>query len=300
MLLPLTHAAVPHHSTASTEPQQSKPTPYDPPSDLQLGVPNIRTHLLLEKSDVTFSREITWSTWNPEKPKIATNRLVVETGNAADEIHVRSWPGDKLQFIINGRPYVLDAKALQGPDQSLLIKTNGGDDRVIVDDDVKHLLEVEGGAGNDFIQAGGGMSGLFGGGGHDTLLLGSNSGYAEGNDGDDLIIGASGNTIMLGNAGNDRLYAGFGNAHKQNLLDGGDGDDKLYAGSGNNYLKGGKGDDLLTGHDRTSFYTGEDNDRITNHQPTDSIHTRVNDHWTLAQSTALNEAIPGKAGEQPS
>lgn len=31
MLLPLTHAAVPHHSTASTEPQQSKPTPYDPP-----------------------------------------------------------------------------------------------------------------------------------------------------------------------------------------------------------------------------------------------------------------------------
>ncbi|KRP70844.1 type I secretion target [Pseudomonas paralactis] len=300
MLLPLTHSAVPHYSTASTEPQRSKPSPYAPPSDLQRGVPNIRTHLLLEKGDVTFSREITWSTRNPEKPQISSSRLVVETSNGADEVHVRSWPGDKLQFIINGRPYVLEAKAPQGPDQSLLIKTNGGDDRVIIDDDVKHRLEVQGGAGNDFIQAGGGMSGLFGGSGHDILLLGSNSGYAEGNDGDDLIIGGSGNAFMFGNGGNDRLDAGVGNAHKQNLLDGGDGDDKLYAGSGTNHLIGGNGNDLLTGHDRTSFYTGEGNDRIANHQPTDSIHTRVNDQWTLTQGSALNEARPGKAGEQPS
>ena len=95
---------------------------------------------------------------------------------------------DKLQFIINGTSYLLDAKAPQGPEQSLWIKANGGDDRVIVDDDVKHVLQVDGGRGHDFIQAGGGISALFGGAGNDNLILGGNDGYAEGNDGDDLIL----------------------------------------------------------------------------------------------------------------
>ncbi|AZE55533.1 Alkaline phosphatase [Pseudomonas synxantha] len=297
MLSPLTRPAVSHNYAHSTEPGKPKPSPYDPPSDLTPGVPNTRTHVLLEKSDVTFHREITWSTSDPEKPKIVSNRLVVETGDDADQIHVRSWPGDKLQFTINGRSYVLDAQTPEGPAQGLMIKTNGGDDRVIVDDDVKHVLEVEGGDGNDFIQAGGGMSVLLGRGGNDALILGSNSGYAEGDDGDDLIIGGSGNTMMYGNRGDDRLYAGFGSARKSNFLDGGDDDDELYAGSGNNLLNGGNGNDQLTGHDRTSFYTGEGKDRLLNNKSKDSIYTRVDNRWALAQGSGFIEETPGKSSE---
>lgn len=47
MLSPLTQPAVSPNYTASTEPEKPKPSPYDPPSDLTPGVPNIRTHRLL-------------------------------------------------------------------------------------------------------------------------------------------------------------------------------------------------------------------------------------------------------------
>jgi Ca2+-binding RTX toxin-like protein len=183
---------------------------------------------------------------------------VVETGDDADRIHVRSWPGDKLQFIINGTSYLLDAKAPQGPEQSLWIKANGGDDRVIVDDDVKHVLQVDGGRGHDFIQAGGGISALFGGAGNDNLIL-----------------GGQGNTLLFGNEGNDRLYAGVGNANKQNFLDGGDGDDSLYAGTGNNVLNGGNGRDHLTGYARTAFYNGEVHHALGGQSEQKSIFTRL-------------------------
>ncbi|WP_194289504.1 calcium-binding protein [Pseudomonas lactis] len=275
MLSPLTYPVATRHSTPSIEPKKNDPSPYDPPSDLTPGAKNVRTHRLLEKSGVTFSREITWNTKDAEKPKIVSSRLVVETGDDADRIHVRSWPGDKLQFIINGTSYLLDAKAPQGPEQSLWIKANGGDDRVIVDDDVKHVLQVDGGRGHDFIQAGGGISALFGGAGNDNLILGGNDGYAEGNDGDDLILGGQGNTLLFGNEGNDRLYAGVGNANKQNFLDGGDGDDSLYAGTGNNVLNGGNGRDHLTGYARTAFYNGEVHHALGGQSEQKSIFTRL-------------------------
>ncbi|MBJ2246629.1 hypothetical protein [Pseudomonas haemolytica] len=47
MLSPLTQPAVSPNYTASTEPEKPKPSPYDPPSDMTPGVPNIRTHRLL-------------------------------------------------------------------------------------------------------------------------------------------------------------------------------------------------------------------------------------------------------------
>lgn len=265
--------ATARHLVPGVEPVTPTRSPYDPPTDLAPGARDVRTHELLKKGDVTFNREITWSTVGSDKPKIVSNRLVIESGNDADKIQVRSWPGDKLQFLVNGQSYVLDAQAQKGPQQSLLIKTNGGGDSVIIDPDVKHTVEIQGGDGDDDLQAGGGPTGLFGQGGDDSLRLGSGSGYAEGNDGDDIIRGGSGNTIMLGNNGNDRLYAGFGDAHKNNILQGGDGDDSLYAGSGDNHLQGGGGDDHLVGHDRTSFYTGEGHDRIWNKQSQDRIVT---------------------------
>lgn len=263
MLSPYAYApATVRHLVPSVEPVKPARSPYDPPSDLAPGAKAVRTHELLKKGDVTFSREITWSTVGSEKPRIVSNRLIVESGNDADNIQVRSWPGDKLQFIVNGKSYVLDAQAQQGPQPSLLIKANGGDDKVSIDDDVMHVVEIHGGEGNDILKAGGGPTGLFGGGGNDELWLGRGFGYAQGDDGNDLIVGGYGTSVMFGNNGNDRIYSKTGAKDSKNLMFGGDGNDVLYAPDGENHLNGGNGNNQLFVNDRTTRYNGGGSDRV--------------------------------------
>lgn len=250
------------HLVPGVEPVTPTRSPYDPPSDLAPGAKEARTHELLKKGDVTFSREITWSTVNSEKPKMVSNRLIVETGDLADKIRVRSWPGDKLQFLVNGQSYVLDAHAPQGPQHSLLIKTNGGKDEVTIDDDVKHTVEIHGGDGRDILKAGGGPTALFGEGDEDELRLGSGFGYAQGGDADDVMVGGSGTNVMYGNNGNDRMYSKTDAKDSKNFIFGGDGDDVLYTPDGENHLNGGKGKNQLFVNDRTTRYSGGGSDRV--------------------------------------
>ena len=273
-------------------------SPYDPPSDLTPGVIDRRKHRLHTDGDVKISRLIDWNTLDPEKPKITNNWLLVESGHHSDRIHVRSWPGDKLQILINDKPYFFDIKEKQGPAQDLWIDAQGGDDTVIIDDDVKLRVDVEGGDGNDYIQAGGGRSRLYGGRGKDFLQLGSGLGYAEGNEDDDTVVGGSGNAVMYGNKGKDLLIGGFGPATKQSYLDGGDDDDALVSGSGHTVLHGGNDNDLLIGHDRTTFYTGKGRNTLLNNQRNDLIYANANDHFDRTRGSVFTEVKPSNAGEQ--
>ncbi len=299
MLAPLTHlAAYPYH-VPSSEPDKAEPSPYEPPSSLKPGVLTTRTHLLSETNDVKFSREIVWDTTNPEKgPTIKSNRLVVETFNKADTVYVRNWHGDKLQITVNGKSNLFDAKREKDTEQGLVIKTNGGNDKVIVENSVTNRLDIDGGDGDDYLQAGGGRSRVYGQGGNDFIQLGSGLGYAEGNDGDDTIKNGTGNAVIYGNNGNDRLYARPGAANKQTYMDGGNGNDMLFAGSGHTVLHGGNGDDQLVGADRTTFYTGKGNDRIWNNQPQDRIYAGANDHFQRNQGSTFTEVKPSTAGTE--
>lgn len=296
--------STPIHSTISQRPMPQapldtpKPSPYDPPSDLTPGIVNVRMHTLHARGDVKISREVCWDASDPDKPEIVQSRIVVETGDKADRVQVRNWPGDKLQIIVNGEPHLFDAKEKQGPEQSLYIKARGGNDTITVDDDVMIRLEVDGGDGDDHIQAGGGRSRLYGQRGNDVIRLGSGLGFAEGNEGDDLLVGGRGNAVMYGGKGNDRLYAGYGAAARESYLDGGDGKDTLYAGDGHSVLHGGNDDDQLVGHDRTTFYTGKGNDRIWNNQRNDKIYAGANDRFDPTKGSAFTEVKPSNAGHR--
>lgn len=298
MLPTLAHSTTSHRVTAPTLPDMPAPSPYDPPNDLMPGIVNVRMHTLHARGDIRISREICWVPTPPKQPEILQSRIVVETGDKADRVHVRNWPGDKLQIIVNGEPYLFDAKEEQGPEQHLWINAKGGDDTVVIDDDVMIRVDVDAGDGDDHIQAGGGRSRLYGQRGNDCLRLGSGLGYAEGNDGDDLLIGGRGNAVMYGNKGNDRLYAGHGAATKQSYLDGGDGKDTLYAGGGHSVLHGGNDDDHLVGNDRTTFYTGKGYDRVWNNQRNDRIYAGANDRFDPTKGSAFTEVKPSDAGRQ--
>jgi Ca2+-binding RTX toxin-like protein len=106
---------------------------------------------------------------------------------------------------------------------------------------------LNGGAGNDFIDASAAVGDvtLIGGDGDDTLRSGR---------GDDLLNGGDGNDLLLAAAGNDRLLGGSG----LDTLDGGDGDDTLFGQVGNDVLRGGKGNDQLSGGAGNDSLLGQD------------------------------------------
>ncbi|UII74174.1 M91 family zinc metallopeptidase [Pseudomonas sp. HN11] len=287
-----------HRHSIPAAPSQPACSPYDPPKDLKPGVYNFKMHRLHTDGDIKISREITWDPTSPDGPKIQNNRIVVETGDSADEVHVRKRSEGQIQILVNGKSYLFDAKVEKGPPQGLWIKTNAGNDKVTIDDDLKLRVDVDAGDGDDRIQAGGGRSRLYGGKGNDVLRLGSGLGYAEGNEGNDLLIGGSGNAVMYGNDGNDRLFAGAGTAAKQSYLDGGNGNDQLYAGNGHTVLHGGNDDDQLVGHDRTTFYTGKGKDRVWRNKASDLVYAKPSDRFNRHQGSMFTPVAPSNAGKQ--
>ncbi|MFT0474270.1 M91 family zinc metallopeptidase [Pseudomonas antarctica] len=299
MLLPLAYLAATYNlQTPAAAPKKPEPSPYDPPSGLAPGVNAYASQTLVADADVKISRHTLWIlSGAANKPKILRNLLLVETGDGADHVHVRNWPGGKVQILINGKSHIIDGKE-HGPKQNLWIETKGGNDTVIIDDDVTLHVDVEGGDGDDYIQAGGGRSRLHGGNGNDFMRLGSGLGYAAGNNGDDTIIGGAGNAVMYGNKGNDRLYGGFGSSTQQSYLDGGDGNDELHAGSGHSVLHGGNDDDHLVGYDRTTFYAGKGCDHIWNNQRNDLIYANATDRFDRTKGSSFTEVKPSNAGEQ--
>ena len=136
----------------------------------------------------------------------------------------------KLVCTVNGEVFKLEVPK----DQSLTIRTGGGNDTIKVDSDVKVNCVLEGGDDNDTIT---------GGGGNNTI---------EGGTGDDILNGGAGGDYISGGKGNDRIEGGDGN----NVLYGGTGDDKVFGGAGNDYIEGGSGNDDVRGYDGDDILSG--------------------------------------------
>ncbi len=86
-------------------------------------------------------------------------------------------------------------------------------------------FELDGGAGNDFVEGA------------------NNADILRGGDGDDEVYGLGGDDNITGGDGDDGLYGGDGN----DLIDGGNGNDYASGGNGNDGITGGDGNDVLYG-----------------------------------------------------
>jgi len=106
---------------------------------------------------------------------------------------------------------------------SIVILVGDGNDHVKVDKKITKPVLMDGGAGNDYLMAGGGPATLLGGDGNDVIFGGMGNDLLDGGSGNDLLFGGPGNDILIGGAGND-------------ILVGGAGQDTLAGGSGNNRL----------------------------------------------------------------
>ncbi len=118
--------------------------------------------------------------------------------------------------------------------------------------------ELEGGAGDDFIEVSDGGGGTIRGGvGNDTLTGGS---------GDDIIWGEEGNDTIDGGGGSDILFGDFGRV-LQNIADpdplitsritDDDGNDTISGGEGDDIIIGAGGDDTLNGNAGNDVIIGD-------------------------------------------
>jgi Ca2+-binding RTX toxin-like protein len=145
--------------------------------------------------------------------------------------------------------------------ESIKILLGDGNDHASIAGDIDLPVTMDGGAGDDHLNAGRGPAVLiggdgndkligsrgddkiYGGAGNDFILGGGGNDFLDGGSGNDKIFGSCGNDVLLGGDGNDRLFGGSGD----DLLNGGPGNDRLFGGWGNDQLLGGDGNDLLVG-----------------------------------------------------
>ena len=116
-----------------------------------------------------------------------------------------------------------------------VIYTPNGDDRLTIGDlsgtGMTGLIEFDGGAGADWLDAGAAVNVIHG----------------HGGTGFDVLRGGSADDLLYGDADADALYGGAGS----DQLFGGDGDDQLTGAAGANLLSGGAGSDTARFEDAT-------------------------------------------------
>jgi Ca2+-binding RTX toxin-like protein len=127
---------------------------------------------------------------------------------------------------------------------------------------------LDGGSGDDLLDARGGNDFASGGDGNDTVDGGDGKDNISGDNGDDSIYGGDGNDSVTGGTGDDTVSGDSGN----DSISGEDGSDYLAGGSGGDTILGGIGDDYLSGgSDRDSLDGGAGNDEINGGDSDDTL-----------------------------
>ena len=91
------------------------------------------------------------------------------------------------------------------------VNAAGGDDRVMVANNIAIPVTIRGGAGDDSLTGGAGPDKLIGGTGDDRLRGGRGNDLLYGGPGEDMLIGGPGDDVLRGGDAEDKLIDGPGN-----------------------------------------------------------------------------------------
>jgi len=269
---------------------------------------------------------------------LATTRIF-EFGGTADIITLddEGTPGNGIMRLSS----VSSSETVQftAPTGTVFINAGGGDDSVTIlpiDTGFTAAIEVEGGSGNDTVNAAAIASGLLvnGDAGNDTITGGSGNDTLNGGDDDDLLSGGGGNDTINGGTGTDTIaesgdvdftidassLTGVGTDQfsdiEQASLTGGDsantidaslftGSVTVTAGAGNDTVIGSDNDDQIFGDgDNDSLVGGLGNDTLNGGADDDEVFGGEGDDFVLggAGSDTLdgengNDDIRGQASD---
>ncbi|NWD72302.1 hypothetical protein HX870_32355 [Pseudomonas gingeri] len=149
-------------------------------------------------------------------------------------------------------------------EQVIVLRTQEGDDEIIIDDDVQATVFIDSGAGADRVQCGGGFTKVHTGSGNDSVFTRSGASYIETGEGDDYVSAlGDGPVTVYGGQDHDTLDVSASKGAC--FVEGGQGDDLVAGGQGqSNVLSGGEGDDeIIPGPGPTTIYTGTGTDLVS-------------------------------------
>lgn len=219
--------------------------------------------------------------------------LVFTTTDKADRICVdlpAQGEGEGLSVIVNTQRFHV---TLNGLNQFVVFRTQGGDDLINVADDVTHPILIDAGEGSDRIWAGGGYSRIFAGPGEDMILTRRGACYIEAGDGNDKVVAlADGDMTVYSGAGDDTVIGAQGQA----FINGGEGHDHLTGGGKHNILVGGPGDDILqAGPHSNVMYAGHGMDLALQLKPRDIVFKDSNTILVAAQQFSVPASTSGNS-----
>jgi Ca2+-binding RTX toxin-like protein len=162
---------------------------------------------------------------------LVNGQLSVIDTNPANDIVTISQSNGSISVTSNGGTPVVFTESVN----SIEVVLGTGHDIVVVGSNITVPLTIDGGAGNDFLSAGGGPATLIGGPGNDILWGGPSSDKLFGGDNNDDLFGGGGNDSLVGGAGNDIVHGGAG----RDLNIGGENEDLLIGGGDEDILIGG-------------------------------------------------------------
>ncbi|MEM8838405.1 MAG: hypothetical protein AAGE89_09955, partial [Pseudomonadota bacterium] len=208
-------------------------------------------------------------------------------GEGADEL--RGGAGDDILYV-DGNDTVIDGG--EGFDRAIIRGTLG----VTIDQAATSIERVDGGDGNDTIDASGLQDGVFqsGNDGNDTLIGGAGADTQRGGEGDDSLTGGDGNDNQRGGSGNDTINGDAGDdvligEGGNDILNGGEGNDRLDGGDGADELRGGAGNDTFYVDAADTVIDGGDgDDRV--------VVFRTSDDFFIDQAATSIERVDGGDG----
>ncbi len=273
------------HDHDHAGPQGANPATVNPGATVTQTTDGKRVESIALKTtaEVSIKREVTFDDQN----NVTSDQLVLETGSKNDIVKVSMNPNGSVGFDVNGEKHNL-SPTVTGIPQGITIRTNGGNDTIFVNEDVRVQITMAGGDGDDTLTGGGADDIIDGGNGNDTIRGGGGNDYIYGGAGNDKISGGNGNDVVYGGAGDDDIS---GNAGKD-YLEGGRGNDKLNGGNGNDMLSGGLGDDAIeSGSGNDTVYTGQGKDAVTNRGGSDKAFVQNGTDSVTNTGTAKTQVV---------
>ena len=243
-----------------------------------------------------------------------------------DEINISRGENGGITVDINGQKSNFTSEEAK----KLVIDGFEGNDRIIVQEDVRGPLFLTGGSGNDFIQSGSGndtiidnygQNEIYGGRGDDTIIAGgldltSDSSvvktvdghningniisgglgrdYLEGSNNADYIVDEGGGGVIYGLDGDDVITVTSG----QNYVDGGRGNDTIKAEGGRNMLFGGRGDDTIDAQSGTNVIVdGSGNNSISTAETNSRVYVSSQTKVAAGANTSVEATTSASVPE---
>lgn len=241
-------------------------------------------HLYLEDENIRIERKLFTA------ENVDQLCLTSFDGNDTVNIFAKSPPTGELLTLtaqVNHPRYEI---TLNWRTQTLVLNTQGGNDRIHIDDDVCVPVFVFSGEGDDRVISAAKTASLYSGPGDDFILAINGLSHIEAGEGDDEVHGFQDiHMTVYGGPGRDQISGGQGSS----FIDGGEDDDRIVGGAGHNVLSGAAGNDRIkAGPGSNVIYTGDGFNDVTQLKAGDVTYFSYQSKLTVDCALAMHPGVP--------